>query len=86
MCDASHDERRNIPAGIWFSQNSITLPKMQVSTPTARKCAAAARPYGPAPMIATWWSEGVFHINCLFVDFTRVWRVGCVVATPFAAG
>src|SRR5205823_14092269 len=60
MCDASHDERSNIPRGIWFCQNSITLPKMQVSTPSARKCAAAARPYGPAPIMATWAVRELF--------------------------
>src|SRR6266545_886069 len=43
-----------MPFGMWRSQNSIGSPNTRVSTPAARRCAAAARPYGPAPTMATW--------------------------------
>ena len=34
-------------------QNDIGSPKILTSTPARRRCAAAASPYGPAPMMAT---------------------------------
>jgi len=42
-----------MPRGMFRFQNSIGSPKIRVSTFLARRCAAAASPYGPAPMIAT---------------------------------
>jgi hypothetical protein len=38
---------------MWRIQNSIGVPKTRVSIFLARRCAAAASPYGPAPMMAT---------------------------------
>jgi hypothetical protein len=40
-----------MPAGMAVDQKDIGSPKTVMSIPVARKCAAAARPYGPAPMI-----------------------------------
>jgi hypothetical protein len=45
-------ERSSIPSGM-VRQKDIGSPKMRVSTPVPRSCAAAASPYGPAPRIAT---------------------------------
>src|SRR5712692_5560284 len=53
MCDASQADRNSMPRGIWFFQKAIGLPNTRGSTPAARKWAATARPYGPAPIIAT---------------------------------
>jgi hypothetical protein len=53
MCDASLMERSSIFPGMRSRQNSIVRPKTRVSTPAARRCAAAASPYGPAPTTTT---------------------------------
>ena len=45
-------DRSSMPAGM-PCQNDIGSPKMCVVTPARRRCAAAASPCGPAPMIAT---------------------------------
>src|SRR4029077_11873427 len=46
-------ERSRRPAGMLFCQNDMGSPKILTSTPARRRCAAAASPYGPAPMMAT---------------------------------
>src|ERR1700691_3648508 len=46
-------ERSSRPDGMLFCQNDIGSPKIRTSTPARRRCAAAASPYGPAPMMAT---------------------------------
>src|SRR5262245_27595291 len=56
MCEASHGERSHMPAGMWFCQKSIARPNTATLTLANRRCAAADRPYGPAPMTATWQS------------------------------
>ncbi len=53
MCEASQADRKSMPRGIWSFQKAIGLPKTRGLTPAARKWAATARPYGPAPIIAT---------------------------------
>jgi hypothetical protein len=45
-------DRSNMPFGI-VRQNAIGSPKTRTSTPARRRCAAAERPYGPAPITAT---------------------------------
>src|SRR5207302_311843 len=53
MLQAAYGERNNILLGI-PCQKDIGSPKIRVSSPPrARRWAAVARPYGPAPTIAT---------------------------------
>ena len=42
---------RNMPIGMWSNHPLIGVPNDRCSTPSSFRCAAAARPYGPAPMI-----------------------------------
>ena len=44
MCDAPQFDLNDIPAGIWFCQNSIGSPKHLASTPADRKYAVAESP------------------------------------------
>ena len=54
MCDPSQGERRSMSVGICCSQNDIGSPRSLTSKPfTDTRWAAAAKPYGPAPTIAT---------------------------------
>src|SRR5215475_8701002 len=55
MSLATYGERSSIPRGIWRSQNDIASPNETTSSSGAfeRSCVAAARPYGPAPRMAT---------------------------------
>src|SRR5688500_6860025 len=52
MLDERRVDLRSIPTGMFRSQNAIGSPNTIVSTPTGRRWAAAASPYGPAPMTA----------------------------------
>src|SRR5262245_24020492 len=65
-----------MPAGMWFCQKSIARPNKVTFTLANCKCAAAARPYGPAPMTATWQSL----LECIIVtsrDFAAGGPGGC---------
>jgi hypothetical protein len=53
MLDARGEERSSIPTGIWSRQKAIGSPNTIGSRPPWRRCAAAARPCGPAPTMAT---------------------------------
>ena len=56
-------ERRYMPTGMFSLQNDIGWPKTRVWGPLIpRRCAAAERPYGPAPKIAT---SAHFCIVCI---------------------
>src|SRR5712692_4986277 len=48
----SHAERRYMPFGILFRQNSIGLPRMRCSMPRCEAWAEIANPKGPAPIIS----------------------------------
>ena len=50
MRDALQLLLRHIPLGMCRFQNDMVLPKTRTSAPAARRCDAAASPYGPAPM------------------------------------
>ena len=57
MLEARCRDRRSIPEGVCFNQNSIGSPKVRGFLPFECKAAATERPYGPAPIIAIWQLE-----------------------------
>ena len=72
ICDAPQFDRKHIPAGICFSQNAIGCPNTIVSTPAARRYAAAESPYGPAPITTTSQPEELDLTLILTITVSKV--------------
>src|ERR1700722_13423309 len=60
MLESRAVDLRNIPIGMCSNHPPIGVPNTRCSTPRSVRCAAAARPYGPAPITTapTSWFAG----------------------------
>ena len=56
MLDATRGDLSSMPLGIRSDQNAIGSPNTFTPSPASWRYAAADKPYGPAPMTATWQS------------------------------
>src|SRR5438128_30624 len=68
-----------IPFGMLLRQDDIGSPNARVPRPAALRCAATARPYGPAPITATSHSSGR---NATFTTRPRAVDLSWVLVRP----